>query len=240
MKILITNDDGYNAIGIKTLVQKALKYGEVLVCAPKKEQSAKSQAINVRTSFKIKKVKDIVPGVDTYYVDSTPADCARSAYYYLHYDYDIIFSGINNGYNMGEDISYSGTVAAASEAVYINKKAIAFSTEPNDFSEIEKRFDDIMEYIINNKLLDKWNFYNVNVPLNSKKIVLTRQGKTNFDTYFEGKNSNLMQLGSAHHELDGNSENDVYAIYKHNISITPLTVDRTDVKTYNELKNILN
>ena len=148
LKILVTNDDGIDAIGLQFLVEHAKKYGKVFVVAPKYEQSAKSQAIEVRKSFECKKV-DKFDGVDTYVIDSTPADCVRFAKYGLHLDYNIVLSGINKGFNLGEDIWYSGTVAATYEAVSTKAKAIAFSVV-KDSNDGFKYFEDVMDYILNN------------------------------------------------------------------------------------------
>ena len=178
MRILITNDDGIYSEGIKILVEKAKKYGEVIVIAPEVEQSAKSHAINIRTAIPVKKV-NIFEGVEAYSVDSSPADCVRFALYGLKDNFDIVFSGINRGYNLGEDILYSGTVGAAMEAVLGGKKAIAFSTNPKTFKG-SKYFDEVMDYVLKNKLLEKHDLYNINFPKESKGIKHTVQGMTHF------------------------------------------------------------
>lgn len=227
MKILITNDDGINAEGLKILVDKAKKYGEVLVVAPSVEQSAKSHCIEIRRGINVSKTNTF-EGVESYSLDSTPADCVRFATYGLKYDYDILFSGINNGYNLGDDILYSGTVGAAMEAALCNKKALAFSTKHNDFSGAIEYFDMAMEYIIKNKLLEKHNLYNINIPLVAKDVRMTRQGDTHFNTKFELDENQYYQRGEPHFELElDKKESDICAILENEISITPLTTDRT-------------
>ena len=235
MRILITNDDGIFAPGIRLLAEKAVKYGEVIAVAPEREQSAKSQAITIRRGLKFKELDEIVAGVKTYALDSTPADCVRFAKYYLKDDFDIVFSGINNGYNLGEDILYSGTVGAASEGVLAKGKAIAFSCTYNNFSEIEKWFDKIMDFILENKLLDKGDLFNVNVPLNAKGIK-THQGETNFETNFALEGSLVWQRGKPNFDKDVSGTSDVNAIYNNYISISPLTVNRTDLTIYELIK----
>lgn len=236
MRILITNDDGIFAPGIKLLVQKAVKYGEVIVVAPEWEQSAKSQSINLRRGLKFKRFEDMAPGVVTYAIDSTPADCVRFARYYLKDQFDIVFSGINNGYNLGEDILYSGTVGAATEAVMAHSKAIAFSCTYNNFTEIEKRFDQIMDFIFKYELLEKGTFYNVNVPLNAQGIKITHQGHTNYENNFALEEGVVWQKGRPSFDKDISGTSDVYAINHNYISITPLTVNRTDLKVYEIIK----
>ena len=98
MRYLITNDDGINATGLKILAKIAKNFGDVICVAPLTEQSAKSHGLNIRTTYSVEQVADIIPGVKSYAVDSTPADCVRVAHYYLNIDYDIVLSGINNGY----------------------------------------------------------------------------------------------------------------------------------------------
>lgn len=237
MKILITNDDGIQASGLKLLVEKAIKYGDVLVVAPKIEQSAKSHSINIKRGLAYQRVADIIPGVVTYTVDSTPADCVRFVNYHLKENYDIVFSGINHGFNVGEDIIYSGTVAGASEAIFEEKKAIAFSTKHNDLSAVELAFDEVMSYILDNGLLDKCNLYNVNIPLNPKGIKITHQGSTHFDALFYEDNGLIFQKGYPDFSKDYDKEHsDVFALYNGYISITPLTNDRTNHEVFQKLK----
>ena len=228
MHILITNDDGIFAPGLKTLVKEALKYGRVTVIAPKVEQSAKSHCIQVRTPIEFKKIDDIVEGVDTYYADSTPADCVRIAYFYMNLDFDIVFSGINAGFNVGEDITYSGTCAAATEAAMLGKKAVAFSCGFEDVENIDKEVEKAIEYVFRNKLLEKYALYNINMPTNAKGIMLSRQGHTHYFSYYENNNGYLSSLGRPEATEDDIELSDVDLIYKKYITITPLNFLRTN------------
>lgn len=235
MRILVTNDDGYNAEGIKLLIEKASKYGEVFVVAPMFEQSAMSHALTVRKKIKYVKYDD-----HHFSIDSTPADCVRFAYYGLKLDFDIVFSGVNKGFNVGEDIWYSGTLAAVFECDSINKPAIGFSCDKNGFDGFIKSFDMVMEYIKNNKLLDYCQLYNVNFPIKTKKILLTHQGKCNFDNYFIFDEDGVCQDGYPKHENSKlKLDIDVPCVMNDYISITPLTSDRTDLTAYKSLKNKL-
>lgn len=237
MKILITNDDGYNAIGLKILVEKARKYGEVTVIAPMVEQSAMSHAIKVRGGFEYKKIDDF-DNVTAYYINSTPADCVRFAYYGLKLDFDIIFSGINCGFNLGEDILYSGTVSAVFEAASIKKKAIAFSADRDSFSGADEYFDEALKYIFNNHLLDVGDLYNVNFPINCHGIKITKQGGCNFDTFFNIKEKEAFQLGNPTFEKDKDKLClDTCCVMNDYVSITPLTSDRTNKEVYDLLMN---
>ena len=224
MRILVTSDDGIKSEGLKHLVEFAKELGEVLIVAPKVEQSAKSQAINVRTGFSVEKID--YNGIEAYCVDSTPADCVRFAIYYLKYDFDLLMSGINRGYNSGEDILYSGTVAAATEGALVGKNSLAISTSHKTF-EGKKYLKEAIDYIIENKLLEKHNFWNINLPIDSKGIQVTKQGCTNFDTYFEKRGDLFYQMGDPHFDLEKDFDSDTKAIWDGYISISPLTIDRT-------------
>ena len=101
MRILVTNDDGIRAPGIEILANWARKIGDVTVVAPKVEQSAKSHSINIHTAFEVKKVSWL-DGIDCYSVDSSPSDCIRFAYNGLNMEFDLVLSGINRGFNVGE------------------------------------------------------------------------------------------------------------------------------------------
>lgn len=137
MRILVTNDDGINAIGIHKLAKMAKKLGEVWVVAPEGQCSAMSQKITVADRIRLTEATDFpVSGVKAYSLGGTPADCVKVALEYLMTEKpDVVFSGINNGYNAGIEVSYSGTVAAAMEALQKGIPAIAFSTEANGIYE---------------------------------------------------------------------------------------------------------
>ena len=128
MRILVVNDDGIKAPGIKRLVQMAAGLGEVWVVAPAAQCSAMSHRITVRGDLEVKPYDFPATGVTAYSVWGTPADCVKVALGCLMTEKpDIVFSGINAGYNVGRDILYSGTIGAAMEALCWGVPAIAFS-----------------------------------------------------------------------------------------------------------------
>lgn len=130
MRIMVVNDDGIESDGIRRLAGMAAELGEVWVVAPRHQCSAMSHCITVRGSLHVKEESFPVPGVKAYSVDGTPADCVKVGIkYLLPQKPDIVFSGINFGYNVGADILYSGTVGAAMEALLNGIPAIAFSEE---------------------------------------------------------------------------------------------------------------
>ncbi|MFY9421767.1 MAG: 5'/3'-nucleotidase SurE [Bacilli bacterium] len=227
MKILVTNDDSIRSKGLWELVRLSKKYGEVKVLAPAREQSGKSHGINIRSGLKLEKFD--LGDVEAYSLDSTPADCVRAARFGFGWDFDIVFSGINRGLNLGEDILYSGTCAAATEAALLGKKGLAFSTVWHTFDTIVSEFDAIMEFILSEGLLEKGDLYNVNVPEETKGIKLTFQGNNHYDTRFDlSPKGFFFQKGKHHREREENVGSDVWAIHNGYISVTPLNFDRTD------------
>lgn len=237
MKILITNDDGVSSYGLKILAKYAKKFGDVICVAPIKEQSGKSQSIIINDPYSIIEYEDILPGIKTYGIDSTPADCVRVAHYYLKEEFDLVLSGINNGYNLGEDILYSGTIGAASEAVLCGKKAIAFSVCRDSFKNIDEQIEKVIKYIIDNNLLGIHNLWNINICDNPQGIKYTNQGYTNFDAhYFQVSDGKISSSGSPDFSKEKERfGSDVNAIYNNYISITPLNVDRTNYVILNKV-----
>ena len=134
MRILIVNDDGIKAPGIRKLAELSMQLGEVWVVAPKSQCSAMSQRITLFEDIEVTPECYDVDGVRAYSVGGTPADCVKVALEFLMPEKpDVVFSGINSGYNTGIDILYSGTVGAAMEALANGIRSFAFSNK-NDTS----------------------------------------------------------------------------------------------------------
>lgn len=236
LKILITNDDGIDTLGIRLLSRWAKQYGEVTVVAPKVEQSAKSHAIDIRGAFEIKKVP-FEDGIEAYSVDSTPADCVRFGVIGLKRKYDLVLSGINRGVNVGDDIVYSGTCAAVFEAARLGMKGIAFSAFFNGQEAASKHFDEAYQYILDNKLLDENLIYNVNIPDEPKGIRMTYQGSVYYSDEFapapEAGENMFRQVGEQVFDEEPNDLNrDTVAIHAGYISVTPLIVTRTNMDVF--------
>ena len=173
MKILITNDDGVQAEQLIPLIKWCQTKGEVTVVVPKHEQSAKSHSIEIRSPFEIRQV-ELEPGITVWTVDSTPADCVRFAVSGLRQAFDLCVSGINRGYNIGYDIMYSGTLAAATEAAHKGMKAIALSTSIKYYDQAVNHMEEIFRFLEDNNLLQHGNLYNINIPVNPKGFRITR------------------------------------------------------------------
>lgn len=166
MKILVTNDDGINAIGLKYLVEMAKKLGEVTVIAPASQCSAMSQRITIGAVMRVNRVAYPIDVAEAYSVEGTPADCIKIGLQTLLKDNrpDIVFSGINAGYNTGCDITYSGTVAACMESLVYGVPALAFSTAFRGESPL---FDEYLLKItqeVLEKPIGKNQIWNINIP----------------------------------------------------------------------------
>ena len=163
MRILITNDDGIDAIGIRLLADWARGLGEVTVVAPKVEQSGMSHAIDFTHPIEIKRVP-LMDGVEAYSMDSTPADCIRFGVLGLERKYDLSLSGIHRGVNVGVDLVYSGTVGAIFEAARLDTPGIAFSTFPTTQESASAYFDEVYTFITERGLIKDNAIFNVNIP----------------------------------------------------------------------------
>ena len=240
MKILITNDDGINTLGIKLLAEWAKKLGEVTVVAPKTEQSAKSHAIELLKKIEIKKVP-FIDGVTAYSMDSTPADCVRFGVLGLKENFDLVLSGINRGVNIGVDVVYSGTVGAVFEAARLGiPAAIAFSAFPEEQTDAAKHFDEVYEYLDKNGLFKKNPIYNVNIPKDAHAIRMTYQGSPYFSDAFVKVDPTAelyVQDGAPIPDIcPDDLDRDTVAVHKGYISITPLLATRTNMQVFEKYR----
>lgn len=238
MRILITNDDGIYAAGVLPLVKWAQTKGEVVVVAPKVEQSAKSHGIEIHKAFEAKQV-DLLPGVIAWAVDSTPADCVRLAILGMHMQFDLVISGINRGLNIGRDIMYSGTVSAVFEAGNLGVNAVAVSTSPSYYEDAATQMDKIWDYFVKYDLLSKNMMYNVNIPTGgSDTFRVTRQGGNYYSDRFRAEENDMyLPCGIDVFAPCADSEFDTDAVLVDKvISVMPLTLDRTDLALYQALK----
>ncbi len=172
MRILVTNDDGYEAVGIKLLAEKMRKYGDVTVVAPHTHMSGASVSRGGWFQSKCYRHAD-----DLYSVEGTPADAVHFGVFGLDLKPDLVVSGINDGLNIGIDTIYSGTVGAAMEALKARIPAIAFSCDFGHYGPAEEGFDDVMKYVFDHDLLSKNYVLNINFPskrhASSQGIVVT-------------------------------------------------------------------
>jgi len=234
MRILVTNDDGVHAPGLKALAEAMRTLGEVVVVAPEHEQSGTSHSLSLHRPLRIKE-----HGPDRFGVDGTPSD---SVYLALNHVLkgrapDVVVSGVNHGANLGDDITYSGTVAAAMEATMIGVPAVAFSlaqrSGPWDFAPAV-RFAASLVSTLASQRLPRGVLLNVNVPRDSDGVSyrVTRQGRRSYGQdvleKHDPRGRPYYWIGGdelAHVDLPGSDANAVYD--ERIISVTPLHLDYT-------------
>ncbi len=246
--ILVTNDDGVNYYGIKALAKSLKKIADILIVAPAVEQSAMSHALTLYRPLRCDKIAK-----NTYVVDGTPTDCINLAVHVILKGHrpDMIFSGINKGPNLGDDVHYSGTVSAAVEGGILGIPSVAISLGSavlNSHKLKKSRFNLAARFAVKvarevlKKGLPKGVILNVNVP-SSEKIKgykYTILGKKNYsDITSENKDPRGRKFYWIHGEESGYDDiegSDCNAIGAGHISITPIRVDPTAHHFLNNLK----
>tara|TARA_B100000795_G_scaffold234383_1_gene193530 strand:- start:212 stop:952 length:741 start_codon:yes stop_codon:yes gene_type:complete len=240
MKILISNDDGYQATGIQSLIKELKKISDVIVVAPDRNRSGSSSSLTLDKAVKVSKVDN-----DFYYIDGTPTDCVHIALTGLiDFVPDLVVSGINNGPNMGDDTIYSGTVAAAMEGYLLNIPSFAVSMgsdDPKNFNTAAKVTADLIN--LYNKKKFSPTLLNINIPdlsyADLKGIEITRLGKRHAaEPAIKGEETDggtYFHIGAAGKPNDAGSGTDFNAIKNNMVSITPIHGDLTD---YQNIKNM--
>lgn len=235
MRILLTNDDGAGASILPDLIRWCQKLGEVTTVVPKFEQSGKSHGIELHKPYEAKQIS-LTPDINIWTVDSTPADCVRFALLGLKEKFDLCISGINRGFNIGTDIVYSGTVSAACEANALGLQAIALSTPPSYYEQAVAHLDRVFDYIFHNQLLSHCDIYNVNIPPAPKNIHITRQGAPYYSDDYVCVGENLYQAsGKCVYEDNGDPTLDTNTVMHGDISISPITIDKTNLEVFKRL-----
>jgi len=238
---LLTNDDGINAEGLLTLKKEISKIAQVWVVAPDREQSASSHSLTLQYPIRINKIADRF-----YSVDGTPTDAVMLAVRsILKRRPDILISGINHGPNLGDDVSYSGTVAAATEGTILNIPSIAVSNvnwNAKHFGSTAKFIKKLTLFVLKNGL-PKDTFLNVNVPDKKqamRKYKITRLGKRlHNDVVIDKINQRAgeyLWIGEQTSIWEKEDDTDYAVIQKGYVSITPLHLDMTDYKAMERLK----
>ncbi len=246
MKILLTNDDGIYAKGLWALYKRFIRRHEVTVVAPDRERSAVSHGITLYDPIRASKIS--VNGLTGYAVTGTPADCIKLGIMeLLEARPDMVISGINPGANVGVDINYSGTVAAAREATLYGVPAIAisvFGQKTNNYDPAARFIEDLAINVLR-KGLPAGTLLNVNFPDTeegrSAGVSISRQSTRIFPECFEKRKDPreavyYWPVGQS--PLDLKSPGiDVAAIRDNFISITPIKCDMTDYNMLEDLKS---
>lgn len=241
MLILVTNDDGIHSPGITALAAALAPLGRVVVVAPDRERSAVGHALTLHAPLRAEELR-----TDVFAVDGTPTDCVNLGIHgLLGTAPDLVVSGINRGGNLGDDITYSGTVAAAMESTLMGVPAFAISLEgerfrAEDFAVAAGFSRSLAELVVRNGLPGD-TFLNVNIPAGRPGgACLTRQGKRRYSDLvvekLDPRGRKYYWIGGGEvgfHDLPGT---DFHAIRQGLISITPLHLDLTNDRSFATLE----
>lgn len=241
MLILVTNDDGVHSLGLRTLALSLNEIGQVVVVAPDRNRSAIGHALTLDHPLRAEEIQ-----ADVFAVDGTPTDCVNLGIHgLLSQRPDLVVSGINRGMNVGDDISYSGTVSAALEATLMGLPAFAISLDTNRFNDadlcVASTFAQKLALMILNKGLPEETFLNVNVPSGScSGVRLTRQGKRRYGesivTKVDPRGRKYYWIGGPGIGFEDLPGSDCNALQQGLISVTPLRTNMTNDKTYAEVE----
>lgn len=242
-RILISNDDGINSKGLHRLHEALSELGDVFVVAPDRDQSAVSHSLSLYRPLRLEQATERV-----YTVDGTPTDCINLAINGIMNDHrpDLVVSGINKGENLGDDITYSGTVSAAMEGTLLGVPSIAISLAgKNDYNFEAACYYSlkISKYVLENKL-PKDTLLNVNVPGIDKEeikgVMVTRQGKRLYEEPVVEKTD---PRGRKYYWIGGDAlgfihieNSDIVAVNEGYVSVTPITLDLTDFNFMDNLR----
>jgi 5'-nucleotidase len=244
MKILCTNDDGYLASGLNVLASAARTLGEVAIVAPDREQSATSHALTLHHPLRARRARD-----GTHVVDGTPTDCVILAVGELLHDRpDFVFSGINHGPNMGEDVLYSGTVAAAMEATVLGIPAVAVSYAGFQYEDLpawEGTIARLLAGLVNGPDFPEHTLMSVNLPPipphEVRGVRVTSLGKRRYSDSLtralDPSGKEYFWIGGGTIDWRGPAEADFTAIAEGYISVTPLHLDLTNYALMEEVRD---
>jgi 5'/3'-nucleotidase len=240
-RFLITNDDGIHSPGLEALVQALSSQAECLVIAPDRDNSAVSHSLTMNRPLRVTKLKD-----GFYTLNGTPTDCVAIGLNKIVKETpDLLVSGINPGPNLGDDISYSGTVSAAVEGTMYGIPSLAVSLAgeaPYDFTHAAEIAAKLAKLILKQGL-PKDTLLNANVPQidSIRGMKVTRQGRRLWDNAIQeirdpwGRKHYWIGGGTPH--LDSGKDTDVYAVNNGYISVTPIHLDLTNHQGIDHLKN---
>ena len=230
-RILITNDDGYRSDGLKALADIFQPIGEVTVVAPVEEASAIGHALTLRHPLRL---EEISKGV--FAVDGTPTDCVSIAVTQIFKELpDLIVSGINKGWNLGDDVTYSGTVSGALEGALLGIPGLAisvrFTRHAYDFTHAARAAALYGEAILRQGL-PPWTFLNINMPSGAPKgyrvtVQAKRNHVTKVDKRLDPKGRAYYWIEEGLDEWEPHDRSDYQAVRDGYVSVTPLHPDLT-------------
>lgn len=245
--IFVTNDDGISSKGIKSLIDVAIEFGDVLVIAPDKPQSGMGHAITVNQILRLDKSR-LFSNIEAYTCSGTPVDCVKLGIYeVMKRKPDLILSGINHGENTSTNVLYSGTMSAAVEGAMENIPSIGFSLADYDsnadFSGVQSVARKLIDKAMNHEFPEHVCL-NVNVPKLSvdeiKGIKICRQAHAFWEDRFDkrmdqfGKSYYWLTGEFVHHQSDEGT--DLAAMRMGYASVVPTHFDMTAYSTFNQFK----
>jgi 5'-nucleotidase len=244
--ILVVNDDGITAPGIKALINVAKQFGDVIAVAPDKPQSGMGHAITLDSTLHV--VKTEVDGIEAYACSGTPVDCVKIAVNkLLPRKPNLIVSGINHGSNSSINVIYSGTMSAAIEGALEGITSVGFSLQNHsidaDFTAAKKYAHQIIHQILNHSF-PKRMCLNVNIPNLKEELIngvkVCRQAKGNWQGKYDERQD---PMGRTYYWLtgkfiidDNGTDTDEWALTNNYVSIVPVYPDITDYKIINDIK----
>lgn len=246
--ILITNDDGITAPGIRNLVEAVKDLGKVVVVAPDKPQSGMGHAITIGQPLRMHKV-DLFDDVEAWQTTGTPVDCVKLAVdKVLHRKPDLCLSGINHGANHSINVIYSGTMSAAMEASIESIPSIGFSlldySVEADFTASRFFVRKIVSTLLKQKM-DKHLLLNVNIPAGKQQLIKgIKICKQAYAKYVEDFDERIDPQGKKYYWLTGefvnfdkSKETDVWALQHNYVSVVPVQFDLTNYTLKSQLEN---
>ena len=245
MKILVSNDDGYLATGINALIDALESIADVVVVAPDRNRSAASSSLTVHSPLRVTEV-----GANRFSVDGTPSDCVHLALTgFLDYEPDLVVSGINHGANLGDDVIYSGTVAAALEGRFLGLPTIAVSLAGERLEHFDTAGQVVVDMLgkLEQGLLSPDITLNVNVPdlpyAELQGVEATRLGfRHKSEPVVRQKDPHgrtIYWVGPAGRQADAGVGTDFHAVENGKVAVTPLRVDLTRHDALSELREWL-
>ncbi len=246
--ILITNDDGITAPGIKNLVEAVKDLGNIIVVAPDKAQSGMGHAITIGQPLRMTRM-EMFEGIEAWQTSGTPVDCVKLAVdKILHGKPDLCLSGINHGANHSINVIYSGTMSAAMEASIESIPSIGFSlldySYEADFSAARHYVRKIVSSLLQQKKLDKHLLLNVNIPSLPLELIkgakVCRQAYAKYEEDFEERKDphgkQYYWLTGEFINFDKGKDTDVWALEHNYVSVVPVQFDLTNYKLKSELE----
>lgn len=243
MNILCTNDDGYLATGIRVLAEAVAPLGTVTTVAPDREQSATSHSLTLHHPLRARRTVD-----GAFIVDGTPTDCVILAINeLLPQRPDVCVSGINHGSNMGEDVLYSGTVAAAMEATVFGVPSVAISYTGEHHEELEgweRIVGGLLEQMLVHREIPAQTLFNVNLPgvapEDVRGVKITQLGRRKYAESItrahDPSGREYFWIGGGVANWTGPEDSDFQAVRDGYISVTPLHLDLTNYRLLEEIR----